>query len=486
MNDRLKFFRTFLIFKQEDKGYGSGKEPSGYIKIEVRGGKGKLIAAVQNLKEDKSRFSYKLYILKHTEEKVIPVKVGTIPLKNGKGEIKWEFDPTDVDRTGSSIDEFTAAAVLVEFSDRKNTVVICPLVAYKDKKVNWRRKLKAALFDEKEKEPEKRELEKKVPEEKESIKTQDAISKYTGGLESKYEPSEKKSEEDKTKENLEEARESFLEEGFKVEKQEYTQKDEKEDQDKKSKKEQEKQEESIETSEKSERLMEKTESVDEDKLHKLDEERDSEANRNSVAEKAEAGDEKKAEEKEETTQKEAEPEKDGKCMFKNNQYCGIDTSKAGFNPCENCYMINKSKEMPKTERVEGDIEKLKISLDKNFERYDPFRTRRRDYSWWKLNSPVQLNNVLYQCNIKTPLLFNPSVMMAHFKYRHLIVGIYTDRMRRREYIVCGIPGVYRVDERPFGDMCRWVQLEGSRPRYGAFGYWLVYIDPKSGKILALR
>jgi hypothetical protein len=90
---------------------------------------------------------------------------------------------------------------------------------------------------------------------------------------------------------------------------------------------------------------------------------------------------------------------------------------------------------------------------------------------------------MYQCNIKTPLLFNPAVMMAHFKYRHLIVGIYSDQIRKREFVVCGVPGIHRVDDKPFGDLCRWVQVEGSRPRYGAFGYWLVYIDGKSGKLL---
>jgi hypothetical protein len=86
----------------------------------------------------------------------------------------------------------------------------------------------------------------------------------------------------------------------------------------------------------------------------------------------------------------------------------------------------------------------------------------------------------------TPLLFNPAVMMSHFKYRHLLTGVYVERPKGREFIVCGIPGVNGIDETPFGEMCRWVQLEGYKPRYGSFGYWLVYIDPKTGKLFKLN
>ena len=75
-------------------------------------------------------------------------------------------------------------------------------------------------------------------------------------------------------------------------------------------------------------------------------------------------------------------------------------------------------------------------------------------------------------------------MMAHFKYRHMIVGLYEDQKKNLQYVVCGIPGLYWVDEKPFGEMCRWAQVEGDKPRYGAFGYWLIYINPTTGRILS--
>ena len=79
-------------------------------------------------------------------------------------------------------------------------------------------------------------------------------------------------------------------------------------------------------------------------------------------------------------------------------------------------------------------------------------------------------------------MFNPAVMMAHYKYRHLIIGIFT-HSDGREYVVCGVPGMYMVDRKPFGELSTWVQAGSGRANYGAFGYWLVYINPEDGKIM---
>lgn len=129
---------------------------------------------------------------------------------------------------------------------------------------------------------------------------------------------------------------------------------------------------------------------------------------------------------------------------------------------------------------------LRSNFNGSFEPYDPFGSNRKDYKWWKVNNPAQLSNIFHQSSIKAPFFFNPLVMMAHYKYRYLIVGIYEDKTKKRDYMVCGIPGVYGVDDKPFGDLCRWVQIEGNKPRYGAFGYWLIYIEPDTGKILEFK
>jgi hypothetical protein len=152
--------------------------------------------------------------------------------------------------------------------------------------------------------------------------------------------------------------------------------------------------------------------------------------------------------------------------------------------CINCIFVN-NKNAPKPQIKEFTSEELTKQFDSVFKRYSPFSVKRTDYIWWKVASPVHLNNILYNYGIRIPVLFNPLVLMAHYKYNHLIVGIYQDDIRQRDYIVCGIPGIYWVDEKPFANACRWAQVEGNMPTYGAFGYWIVYINPKTGKILAI-
>jgi hypothetical protein len=137
-------------------------------------------------------------------------------------------------------------------------------------------------------------------------------------------------------------------------------------------------------------------------------------------------------------------------------------------------------------RTELDIESLREELDKSFETCNPFNNKSRRFKWWKINSPGYLNNILFRNNVKTYLLFNPKVMMAHYKYRYIIFGIRFDKYTGRERFVCGVPGVYSIDENPFGNMGSWAQLEGYKPKYGAFGYWIILIDPRTGKLLKIK
>ncbi|ACL74560.1 hypothetical protein [Ruminiclostridium cellulolyticum] len=151
--------------------------------------------------------------------------------------------------------------------------------------------------------------------------------------------------------------------------------------------------------------------------------------------------------------------------------------------------IDESANMDKSETdIEHplNIQLLKQELDNSFEEFNPFKTRNRSYKWWKINSPGFLNNILFRNNIKTYLLFNPKVMLAHYKYRYIILGLRNNRQPQRERLICGIPGVYNIDDNPFGSEGSWVQMEGYRPKYGAFGYWIVTLDPRTGKISKMK
>ncbi|NMB34569.1 MAG: hypothetical protein GX992_10180 [Clostridium sp.] len=356
MYNKPKYKRIFLIFDREDSGYSDGGELSGYVRLEVRDGKGKLFCQVLNLKED-ARIGYKLYIVKTDETGLVPLFVGNIPVTGGKGELNWNFDAENVGGTSFSIEDFNVAAVLAENKDSSIGGIFCPLAAYNGAKVEWRREMAKSIKDRHRSQQPKPEAIVEQNSKSESIK------KVTAGNE---------------------------------------------------------------------------ETPEATKIGREDERKDEDETDNTIPVDL-RDDESKKEEYQDITRKSI----------------GDEYDIAGL---PNCF-------------------------DKHFKRCNPFVGGRKDYAWWQVSGPVQLNNILYQANIKAPLLFNQRVLAAHFKHRHLIAGFYEDRERELLYLVCGIPGVYGEDKKPVEGVCRWAQAEGSIPEYGAFGYWLVYIDPKTSGVL---
>lgn len=425
MGEKSLYRKLFLIFDQEDAGFGAGQSPSGYVKIEVRDGKGKLSAAVQNLKEDSKSIRYKLYILRCTGKDFSFVNAGVIPLNKNKGELQWEFVPENIDGLNNTIEDIDTVVVVAEYMDREKRGIVCPLAAYKGKKTAWRENFREKLYSERD---------HSTGDGGGDLQAGDAAGKI-GRIHA-------------TEMNLHTpdfSSRPIPEPGYFKTGPEYP------------------------SSQDVERATEKEQMMTEGSQDV---------------------------QKSETLSSNPEEYKDmaenegGAYPFKND---GMQTPQgdtaydyaADYNGAGSYDSSFTEKAYPDTDNsvIPGDVERLKKDLDRCFEICDPFSSRRRDYKWWKVNSPVHLNNVLYQCNIKTPVLFNPKILMSHFKYRHLIFGIYTDTVRNKEYVVFGVPGVYSIDDRPFKDICRWAQVEGNKPRYGAFGYWLVYIDPKTGKIV---
>lgn len=412
------------MLKQEDRGYGTDQDPSGYVKIEVREDKGKMTIVVQNLREAPEKYGYRAIILKSDENEICFASIGDFEVQRNRGELQWEFNPSNVGLKGFSINEFSAVAILLDKKSNGDNILICPLVAYKDKKVAWKGKLTDILYNR---------ASRDIENEGGTFEKKDVFSKYLGGLESKYIPEVKMPQRNneiivENQSKVEPKPEPEPENRFSndtVDEPEYT------------------------TEEKSGDKGDRAKSIEEESP---------EINEKNV----------------------------NTCNVKDKKACISQSNIRGYNPCANCYMSIDKKNAAPVDAGVVSIEKLKENLTKCFETCNPFGSKRRDYIWWKISNPVYLNNVLYQCNIRSPLLFNPRVMTAHFKYRHLIFGIYTDSIKRREYIVCGAPGVYNTNDRPFGDMCKWVQIEGNRPRQGAFGYWLAYVEPKSGKLLNIN
>lgn len=653
MNEQFNYYKSYMIFKVEDRGYGSGKEPSGYIKIEAREGKGKLFASVQDLRGEPGKLEYKLYLLKSQESHAKPVFVGIIHQSKNRGDLSWEFNPANVSMSGSIISEFNIAVIKAEHLDASGGGGGCrsifPLAAYRGEPVKWRSAAEEALWsyventkneaitpaiyscyahnieskytlsgsvneqgitqserngkhleedkkcrekeetkgEEKEEEEEGEDAEVKEDEEAEAKEREEAVVKEWEEVEAKEDDKEEKEKEEEEEEKeitKKEEEEITKEEGVGAEgKEEITKETELDgvmDSDQA-------------PGEEATRQKEREVSIDADQLPEeyepqgerygryvdveqgLKEEtingtemgeyaaRDQEQIEEAMQETVLAENPKQEPKFEVITKQEREFEGNIKqdtkkntddtrddardklqdnlqdsqqdnmwdnlqnsqrddlrdnprnsqhdelqdnprddrqaelqddlqnnlqrynCGYGNTGFCPYLEAGRSQSPCKSCFKkeIDSEADCGRSGNLPGNTGKFREYLDRYFESCNPFNSRKGNYKWWRVISPVYLNNILYQCNIKTPLLFDTAVIMAHFKYRHLIIGIYSDKARKKEYIVFGVPGVFDIDEKPFDDVCRWVQLEGYRPRYGAFGYWLIYLDVRNGKLL---
>ncbi len=405
-----------MIFSSEDSGFGAGQEPSGYLKIEVKDGKGRLSLSVSNLKEDYGIIGYKLYVIKFDNRQCVPVCIGDLTVNRNKSEMAWEFDPQNVNSSQLPIDEFNIAAVVAKDSRKHSDELVCPLVAYKGEKIKWKDKAKGLINPVK---PNQAAANKNT-----SI-NQDVFSKYQGNITSKY------TELDKFDKSIHKMNTGVPDSG------------------------------KADTENK----------VDAD--NKVD--TDNKVNAHEVNDMGSLKEE-QAEESAPGKSNEINPDED----YSNMNNGSIPEENKAYDLCENCPAKNIN---DYTDNKAPDLNKLKEVFSRYFETFDPFRSGGKKYSWWRVDNPTSLNNILYGFNLKNPLLFNPRVLMAYYKYRHLAVGIFDEITGDRKYIVCGIPAVYGVDDRAFGAACKWGQTEGGRVRYGSFGYWLVYLDAKTGRII---
>jgi len=477
MDSKFKYHRSFFIFDEEDGGFGTENKPSGHVKVEIKEGRGKLFCQVSNLFDDNGRIQYRLFLLKSDGQQIVPVKVGNIDLKKGRGELEWTFDPYNFGSSNLTYDKFNVVAVLAYYSDRENNNILCPLVAYKGDKVKWRQQLNEIFQQEKingqmlNQNKKIDDIPKKVTDENiENIhKKQEAIEKGKNQVNTGEKVSKDNTSEEKKAENKKELDNQIKADSENESKANIG--------------------ESIENNEKTESKPNEGEKAKEENKETAGKESKEPVDEKTVDESGK--------EKENNLQENTEQEKEKSAKSMGKSYSSYNGSKlfdlytdetsdnVNLNTnCMNCiFSINKNTDKPQIR--EFTPEELTKQFDLTFERYTPFLAKRTDYTWWKVKSPVHLNNILYSFGIKIPVLFNPLVLMAHYKYNHLIVGIYRDDIRQKDYIVCGIPAIYWVDEKPFGNACRWAQVEGNAPVYGAFGYWIVYINPKTGKILAI-
>lgn len=415
MVNSLRFNSVTLMLNEEEKGFGTGKSPAGYIRLELRNGKGKLFAMVQNLKDSDEYSCYKLYLIKYDENKIYPAYMGTIPVKKGRGEFTSEFDPFNMGNLQLKISDFNVGAIIFENKRDGRVNIKCPLAVYvsRDREVNRIKKIKwSEVFSE--------------------VFSNEITSNY----------GRRNSDEDLVHKP--------------IHKYDNLKHDDT-----------------------------KTVSPDETRYEKSVDNPgngDNEYNEANNMDMTDNSSGNGADNRDNNTVNPVNPDTGANI----NSDANAETSASEGNA--NSPFTSDNEETVRVERAENapvDIKHLVNCLDKVFKRCDPFNTRRNDYRWWKVTNPVYLSNILNYCNIKMPPLFNSSIIMLYYKYRYLIIGIYTNKKKQKEYIVYGIPGTCNVDENPMEGLYKWVQVEGNIPRHGAFGYWVAYINPNTGEFLKL-
>lgn len=121
-----RYEKVFLMLRQETAGYALGKRPPwGSCVMELKNGKGRLHLTMQGLKP----LRYEVYVMAGEESvfcgEVYPEK------KEGRCELKWNFDP-DAVGDGKKAEDFHTVILLAEG-------LSAPLTAYFKEKRNWKK-----------------------------------------------------------------------------------------------------------------------------------------------------------------------------------------------------------------------------------------------------------------------------------------------------------------------------------------------------------
>ena len=135
---RPSYYRAHVLLKEQMKGYSmTDREATGYCKMDVRGERGKAHLFVQNLRSISVNTVYGVYFIIHSPEQSIGVYVGVLGLSpQGKGELRWDFSPSQIGDSPYTIEDIGAVAVLIPQEERPG-YFICPLIGFVDEPFQW-------------------------------------------------------------------------------------------------------------------------------------------------------------------------------------------------------------------------------------------------------------------------------------------------------------------------------------------------------------
>ncbi|MDR3628132.1 MAG: hypothetical protein P4L45_14915, partial [Ignavibacteriaceae bacterium] len=136
------------------------------------------------------------------------------------------------------------------------------------------------------------------------------------------------------------------------------------------------------------------------------------------------------------------------------------------------------------------------NLAKSYEEIQPFSIDKTQGKWWKVLNLMSLPFVNTTYNLCSsdhlkPYYMNcsngltsPSCFDLAYKYRHFLFGLKKDEEGNLQKYYYAIPGKY-ADEHPDGGksgFSYWQPLNGAEKQQGAYGYWIISIDPNTKEI----
>ncbi len=123
------YSRAILTLRQDDGRFSADRRGIyGRAVVEVRGGRAKIMLYAQGIKNG---CICSLYIVCRRNDRFIPMKAVLVNIKNGRAEVKWDFNPDNILGSGMKLED---AKVLAVMTDSGESV----LSAYFDKPVKWR------------------------------------------------------------------------------------------------------------------------------------------------------------------------------------------------------------------------------------------------------------------------------------------------------------------------------------------------------------
>jgi len=454
--------RLFYIFQNMENNLG---RPTGYIKVEINGRAAKLQISLSNM-NTRPGLNYRIYGISANGEKLDHTVIADIESRGGRADIRLDADRGSIGSNRLDFEDINVFALIAEIHDQFNSIV-CPLVAYRNGQVQWRQEFEAALRK-------YSQAARTVSERREAAVIEAVEAPAAEAVEAPGNAALQAFETDNASEAVP-PEEIPVNRIFAEELEE--------------------EETEFDGSDLSDLTDSSNDGFQEQPGH-------SENSPLEASPSHETDSNRKAGEFPDfhiegmdTGREELEDASHDMITSKfDTTLSSMYTPEKEGLPAENDIISNAERNFREISSIaegdaarnELDIDILKEELNRSFEVCSPFNNRSKRFKWWKINSPGYLNNILFRNNVKTYLLFNPKVMLAHYKYRYIIFGIRYDKYSGRERFVCGVPGVYSIDDNPFGSMGSWAQLEGYKPKYGAFGYWIILIDPRTGKLIKLK